>query len=85
MTKKYRVLQSATYGEWIEVEAASKEEAKNKVQDGDWTLEDIVDSDLVIREVTGDVEEIEDPEDVDLEDVDDNNCVDRYRRFRGRR
>lgn len=71
MTKKYRVLQSATYGEWVEVEAASKEEAKNKVQDGDWTLEDIVDSDLVVREVTGDVEEIEDPE-----DVDDNNCVD---------
>ena len=59
MTQKYRVLQSATYGEWIEVEADSKEEAKNKVQDGDWTLEDIVDTDLVIREVTGDVVEYE--------------------------
>ena len=58
MTKKYRVLQSATYGEWVEVEADSKEEAKNKVQDGDWTDENIVDTDLVVREVTGDVEEI---------------------------
>jgi hypothetical protein len=29
------------------------------VQDGDWTLEDIVDTDLVVREVTGDVEEID--------------------------
>ena len=59
MTQKYRVLQSATYGEWVEVEAASKEEAKNKVQDGDWTDENIVDTDLVIREVTGDVVEYE--------------------------
>ena len=58
MTKKYRVLQSATYGEWIEVEAVSKEEAKKKVQDGEWTDEDIVDFDLVDREITGDVEEI---------------------------
>ena len=57
MTQKYRVLQSATYGEWVEVEADAKEEAKNKVLDGDWTLEDIVDTDLVIREVTGDVVE----------------------------
>ena len=59
MTQKYRVLQSATYGEWVEVEAASKEEAKNKVQEGDWTDENIVDTDLVIREVTGDVVEYE--------------------------
>ena len=59
MTQKYRVLHSATYGEWVEVEADSKEEAKNKVQDGDWTLEDIVHTDLVIREVTGDVVEYE--------------------------
>ena len=58
MTKKYRVLQSATYGEWVEVEAASKEEAKNKVQDGDWTDENIEGTFLVVREVTGDVEEI---------------------------
>ena len=59
MTQTYRVLQSVTYDEWIEVEAVSKEEARNKVTVGDWTLEDIVDRDFVVREITDDVVEVE--------------------------
>ena len=35
-------------------------EAIKKVNDGDWTDEDIVSSELVIRETTGDVEEVSD-------------------------
>ena len=41
-----------------EVKANNKEEAIKKVNDGDWTDEDIVSSELVIRETTGDVEEV---------------------------
>lgn len=58
MSKTYRVLQSVTYAEWVEVQANSKDEAEEKVQDGDWWDEDIVDSEIVIRETTGDVEEV---------------------------
>jgi hypothetical protein len=54
----YRVLQSVTYAEWVEVEADSKDEAEDKVQNGDWFDEDVVDSEIVIRETTGDVEEV---------------------------
>ena len=54
----YRVLQSVTYAEWVEVQADSKDEAEDKVQNGDWFDEDIVDSEIVIRETTGDVEEV---------------------------
>ena len=58
--KTFSVLQSATYGELIKVKANNKEEAIKKVDGGDWTDEDIVSSELVIRETTGDVEEISD-------------------------
>ena len=58
MSKTYKVLQSVTYGEWVQVEANSKEEAEDKVQNGDWYDEDIIDSEIIIRETTGDVEEI---------------------------
>ena len=59
MSKTYKVLQSVTYGEWVQVEANSKEEAEDKVQNGDWFDEDIIDSEIIIRETTGDVEEID--------------------------
>ena len=58
--KTYNVLQSAMYGQWVEVKANNKEEAIKKVDGGDWTDEDIVSSELVIRETTGDVEEVSD-------------------------
>ena len=58
MNKTYKVLQYVTYAEWVEVQANSKDEAEEKVQDGDWWDEDIVDSEIVIRETTGDVEEV---------------------------
>lgn len=58
MSNTYRVLQSVTYAEWVEVQADSKDEAEDKVQNGDWYDEDIVDSEIVIRETTGDVEEV---------------------------
>lgn len=58
MSKKYKVLQSALYGEWVEVKANSKKEAEEKVQNGDWTDEDIISSGLIDRETTGDVEEV---------------------------
>jgi hypothetical protein len=60
MSKKYKVLQSALYGEWVEVKANSKKEAEEKVQNGDWTDEDILNSGLINRETTGDVEEVTD-------------------------
>tara|TARA_B000000557_G_C20719891_1_gene419675 strand:+ start:565 stop:744 length:180 start_codon:yes stop_codon:yes gene_type:complete len=59
MSKTYKVLQSATYAEWVKVEANSKEEAEEKVQDGDWWDEDVIDSEIVLRETTGDVEELD--------------------------
>tara|TARA_R100001086_G_C11757341_1_gene237101 strand:- start:468 stop:647 length:180 start_codon:yes stop_codon:yes gene_type:complete len=58
MAKKYKILQSATYIESIVVEANSKEEAQKKVEEGDWTLKDIVDRDFVDRKDIGDVKEI---------------------------
>ena len=39
--KTYNVLQSASYGQWVKVKANNKEEAIKKVNDGDWTDEDI--------------------------------------------
>lgn len=59
MSKTYRVLQSTTYGEWVKVQANSKEEAEDKVQNGDWWDEDVIDSEVILRETTGDVEEID--------------------------
>lgn len=59
MSKTYLVLQSVTYGEWVRVEADSKDEAEDKVQNGDWWDEDIVDSEVIIRETTGDVKEVD--------------------------
>lgn len=59
LMKTYNVLQSVSYGQWVKVKANNKEEAIKKVDDGDWTDEDIVSStvELVIRETTGDVKE----------------------------
>jgi len=59
MSKTYKVLQSVTYGEWVQVQADSKDEAENKVQNGDWWDEDVIDSEVIIRETTGDVEELD--------------------------
>jgi hypothetical protein len=56
--KTFSVLQSATYGELIKVKANNKEEAIKKVDDGNWSDEDIFYSELVIRETTGNVEEV---------------------------
>ena len=58
--KTYKVLQSASYGQWVKVKANNKEEAIEKVDVGDWTDEDIVSSELVLRQTTGDVEEVSD-------------------------
>jgi hypothetical protein len=58
MSKTYKVLQSVTYGEWVQVQANSKDEAEDKVQNGDWFDEDVIDSEIIIRETTGDVEEM---------------------------
>tara|TARA_R110000822_G_C14943793_1_gene454038 strand:+ start:293 stop:484 length:192 start_codon:yes stop_codon:yes gene_type:complete len=58
--KTYNVLQSASYGQWVKVKANNKEEAIEKVDVGDWTDEDIVSSELVLRQTTGDVEEVSD-------------------------
>ena len=58
MHKTYNVLQSTTYGEWVEVKAKNKEDAIKKVDAGDWYDEDIVSSKLIIRETTGDIEEV---------------------------
>tara|TARA_R100000544_G_scaffold22946_1_gene11471 strand:+ start:255 stop:431 length:177 start_codon:yes stop_codon:yes gene_type:complete len=55
--KSYSVLQSATYGEWIKVEAKDEDEAIKKVDSGDYCDEDIISSKLVIRETTGNIEE----------------------------
>ena len=56
MTKTYEVLMSTTYGEWVEVEADNKDQAIEKVRDGDW--EKVTDSDVVDRMVTGDWREV---------------------------
>ena len=58
--KTYNVLQSASYGQWVKVKANNKEEAIEKVDVGDSTDEDIVSSELVLRQTTGDVEEVSD-------------------------
>ena len=58
MSKTYKVLQSVTYGEWVQVQANSKDETEDKVQNGDWFDEDVIDSEIIIRETTGDVEEL---------------------------
>jgi|GEM_PF-3548204 hypothetical protein len=53
MSEKFQVLLSTTYGEWVKVEADNKDEALEKAEAGDW--EEIADSKMVDREVTGDV------------------------------
>ena len=59
MSKKFEVLLSTTYGEWVKVEADNKDEALEKAEAGDW--EEIADSEIVDRTPTGDVRwEVED-------------------------
>tara|TARA_R100000773_G_C4201631_1_gene103967 strand:- start:529 stop:744 length:216 start_codon:yes stop_codon:yes gene_type:complete len=58
MMKKYNVLVSSLYGEWVEVKANNEEEAIKKVDDGDWYDEDIQSSKLIDRQTTGDIEEV---------------------------
>ena len=58
--KKYNVLISSLYGEWVEVKANNEEEAIKKVDNGDWYDEDIQSSKLIDRQTTGDIEEISD-------------------------
>ena len=58
--KKYNVLVSSLYGEWVEVKANNEEEAIKKVDDGDWYDEDIQSSKLIDRQTTGDIEEVTD-------------------------
>ena len=53
MSKNFQVLLSTTYGEWVKVDADNKDEALEKVEAGDW--EEIADSKMVDRTVTGDV------------------------------
>lgn len=58
--KSYLVLQSTTYGEWVQVKAKNEDEAMKKVDNGDYYDEDITSSKLIFRETTGDVEEVSD-------------------------
>ena len=58
--KSYLVLQSTTYGEWVQVKAKNEDEAMKMVDNGDYYDEDITSSKLIIRETTGDVEEVSD-------------------------
>ena len=58
--KKYNVLVSALYGEWVEVKANNEEEAIKKVDNGDWYDEDIQSTKLIDRQTTGDIEEVSD-------------------------
>lgn len=58
MSKTYKVLQYTTYGEWVQIQANSKNEAEYKVRDGDWCDEDVIGSEVVIRATTGDVLEM---------------------------
>jgi hypothetical protein len=55
--KMYNVLQSSLYGEWVQVAAKNEEEAKNKVENGDYFHGDIIATELINREITGNVEE----------------------------
>tara|TARA_R100001443_G_scaffold34649_4_gene48392 strand:- start:569 stop:757 length:189 start_codon:yes stop_codon:yes gene_type:complete len=58
--KKYNVLVSSLYGEWVEVKANNEEEALKKVDNGHWYDEDIQSSKLIDRQTTGDIEEVSD-------------------------
>jgi len=58
--KKYNVLVSSLYGEWVEVKANNEEEAIKKVDNGDWYDEDIQSTKLIDRQTTGDIEEVSD-------------------------
>lgn len=58
--KKYNVLISSLYGEWVEVKANNEEEAIEKVDNGYFCDEDIQSSNLVDRQTTGDIEEVTD-------------------------
>ena len=53
--KKYNVLLSVLYGEWVSVEANSEEEAKEKAWEGEW--DEVVFKTCVSSEVNGEVEE----------------------------
>jgi len=58
--KKYKVLQSASYAEWVEVEAENEDKAIEKVDFGNYNDKDVISSELVIRETTGDAEVVSD-------------------------
>ena len=58
--KMYKVLQTTSYGEWVQVKAKNEEEAIHKVECGDYDDENVISSKLVYRETTGDVEETSD-------------------------
>ena len=55
--KTYNVLVSSLYGEWVEVKADNKEQAIKKVDNGDWSDDDIQSKNIIERMTTGDVEE----------------------------
>jgi|TARA_E500000305_G_C3954842_1_gene204029 hypothetical protein len=55
--KMYNVLQSSLYGELVQVAAKNEEEALRLVENGDYFNRDIIATELVNREITGDVEE----------------------------
>ena len=56
MPKKYEVLMSTTYGEWVEVEADNEDQAVEKAGEGEWDT--VVKSKMTDRYPTGDVREI---------------------------
>ena len=58
--KMYKVLQTTSYGEWVQVKAKNEEEALEKVECGDYDDENVISSKLVFRETTGDIEETND-------------------------
>ena len=55
--KMYNVLQSSLYGELVQVAAKNEEEALRLVENGDYFNRNIIATELVNREITGDVEE----------------------------
>ena len=56
--KMYKVLQTTSYEEWVQVKAKNEEEAIHKAVCGDY--DNVISSKLVYREKTGDVEETND-------------------------
>ena len=59
MTKKYRVLMSESVAKWIEVKAASEEEAIKKVQEGYYSNEDISNEECLDRSIESAEEVVE--------------------------